>query len=698
MAETKPDIQETKNDAHYATLCADFLRHYVPPQPDKPKDLLEGRYRIELSVPLAEFNTKTAAAYAVTDIHDGSRQLYALICRPGTVQRFSILERLKRFNHPNVLSLVTYGTANLSQPDAERFVLIYERPRGQRLSEIIENAGVLGEHFLARSLLSPLAYAISELGNIGITHGKINPANIYYQDTPILGEFASEPCGYSQDFYFEPLERMQSHPAGKGNGTPTTDFYALAVLLLYSIYGKQHFSTMSKEYIIGRMFEEGTYYALTRNRQHPERFDDLLRGILSNNPTDRWGWKYIKAWLDGRRMHVLEPPAPTETTRPFEFGNRTARSRRELAHIMFEGWTNIPEAIHNNKIVQWTTVSLRNKTVSENLTRIIKTINELGVKNELQFNEQLMRLILTLDPTGPIRMYPLSMFLDGIDTLCTEFYTTKQEKEFNLLARFVDMNMTSSWMNAQSAQENYEPSPDILSANQKLDKLRVCMRNTGVGFGIERIVYELNPDMPCLSPLLEGRYIDNLTALLMRLDSMAANLSRNTDPLDRHIFAYLAAKLNIQHDIKLLELESIPTLARNRDIIMLRLLATAQHRCGNIQLPGLTHWLASRILPALDAIRGNTNRHMIKKALLNAADTGYTQNMASIVIDSAYSTADTRGFAHAYNLYHNNVKQIAAFRKGVGFEFNSGKLAFTIAKGFAYAALFITFYTINRQI
>ncbi|MFO0388928.1 MAG: hypothetical protein ACK502_04310 [Alphaproteobacteria bacterium] len=687
---------ENKNDAHLLAQCNDFLKSYVLPQATKPKDILDSKYRIELSLPLPELNTKTAIAYSVADITDGARRLYALVCKPGTVQRFRILEKLKRYNNPNLLQLVAYGTVNLSHPDAERFVLVYDRPRGQKLSDILANAGVLGEQFLARTLATPLATLANDLAMMDITHGRINPDNIYFQDIPVLGECASEPCGYSQYYYYESLERMQAHPAGKGNGTNTTDFYAIAVLLLEAMFGKQHFASMPKEYLINQIFQEGPYYTLTRNKDHSDRFDDLLRGVLSYDPEDRWTWKYIKPWIDGKRLHVLEPPTPRETPRAFEFSNKTARSKRELAHIMFENWVNIPEAIQHNKIVQWTTVSLRNKPVSENLTRIIKTIHDLNAKDEVQFNEQLMRMLLALDPAGPIRMSPISMFLDGIDTLCAEYYFGKQEKEFNLLARFIDLNMASTWMNSQHFNEDKLIPQEIKNANQKLDRIRLSMRNTGLGFGIERIIYELTPELPCLSPMLAGRYIDNLPALLTHLDSMAATLSRNTEPLDRHIFAYLAAKLNIQHNIKLHELEIIPALANSNDIVVLKLISTAQYRCGTLQLPGLTHWLASRILPTMHCIRGRTLRQQIKKKILDAAETGYTQNMAAAIIDSGYSTADTRGYANAHHIYHASVREIAALKRGDGYAIRSMRMALRIAKILAYIILFVTIYTVSE--
>ncbi len=696
-ADTKTHTVGHKSDAQYAAFFSDFLRRYVPSNIERQKDILDGRFRIELTIPLPEYSTKTASAYSVTDSMDGEKRLFALVCTPNSMQRHGAIQALRTFSHPNLLQLVTSGVVQLSHPEAERFVIIYERPQGQRLSEMLANAGPLGEQFLTKNLIAPIASLIHAMSELEIPHGRINPDNIYFQDAPVLGDCVSEPCGFSQQYYFEPLERIQAHPAGKGDGSAAEDYYALAVLVIYALNGHKHFADLTPELLMNMIFKEGLYNALTRHKEHPEIYYDLLRGMLSHNPADRWSYKQIKPWLDGKRFNVLPPPPPAEAVRPFDFDGKEADTRRELAHLFFLNWVNIPLAMHNNQLLHWVAVSLRNKVLAENITRITKTLNELGAKSEIQFNEQLMRILLLLDPVGPLRMSPLSFHPDGIDTLCAEYYLSRQEKELNLLARFIDLNMISFWVDLQRKDKDYTITAGLNSIMLKLDRLRVCMRNTGPGFGLERILYELNPEMPCLSPLFHDKIIDNLQPLLVRLDRLAADLAKTHEPLDRHIFAFLASKLGIQHDIRLHELESIPALAASRDIIALRLLAIAQFRCGTIQLPGLTHWMGSRILPALDYIRSNTLRHKMKEMLMETAESGYTQHMAKLIINSSYATSDHEGFGKAYRTYHSSTTKIASLRRGDNIDVHSMRLGYIIAKTFAYIGFLITLVSVLRD-
>jgi len=51
------------------------------------------------------------------------------------------------------------------------------------------------------------------------------------------------------------------------------------------------------------------------------------------------------------------------------------------------------------------------------------------------------------------------------------------------------------------------------------------------------------------------------------------------------------------------------------------LLSMAQQKCGDIQLPGLTHWLVMLILPALDAMHSRTLKRRIKEMMIEQAKT-----------------------------------------------------------------------------
>jgi eukaryotic-like serine/threonine-protein kinase len=464
----------------------------------------------------------------------------------------------------------------------------------------------------------------------------------------------------------------------------------LAILVLHLQHGKDHFSGWTPELLISTILRGGGYNALIRDKES-DTFDEFFRGLLVLNSNDRWDADYLKQWLEGKRFNVLVPSMPAEAIRPFEIGGYQASTRRELAHLLYINWENIPEILHGSHLMQWISISLRNKELAESVSRVGNSIKEIGTKNPTQLAEQLMRLLLMFDPAGPIRIKPLSLHIDGIDALFSELYANKAENELQLMAKFIEFNMVNSWFEQQrKAAGDHKNSIPINITMTKLDRLRISIRNTGMGFGLERALYDLNPEMPCLSPLLSDHHIIALPMLLKRLDSLAPRLAGGQDPIDKHIAAFIASKLNIQHEIKLHELASMPALSSHRAVIALRLLAMAQQRASEAPLPGLTHWIGTRILPALETLRSRTLRKTLVSLTMDRIDSGRLPYMAELIIDSNYATADRDGYTRAIQTYRSNKNQIASLRKGDGLDEKSSQLGYSIAKLVASMAFILT--------
>ncbi|MDE3060227.1 MAG: protein kinase family protein [Pseudomonadota bacterium] len=686
--------EEAAADAQAAARLREFLGHYRPAAPEPKTDLLQDRYRIDLSMPLPEFNRPFAQAFTASDMSDSNRQLIAHVCAPGSIQRPRVINALRNISHANILSMVAAGPVTLSRSEDERFVVFHERPAGKTLAEYLAaNKARINQQFLCDRIIAPLASAIQQFSELDIAHGSINPENVYFTDVAILGPCVLEPCGYAQAFYYEPLERLQALPSAKGEGSTAQDYYALAALLLYGLFGPEHFAKLDRESLIRLILKEGVYNAMTRQKEMPEMFYDFFRGMLCQKTSDRWDYRYVKQWLDGKRYNVLPPPTPAEAIRPFEFGGQQANTRRELAHFLYTDWDKMAEPLQNGKLTQWVAVSLRNKTLAEQVTRLSRSVAEMSAKHDIQLAEQLMHALALLDPDGPIRIKRLSLFPDGIDSLCADLYASKSQQDLQLLMRFIEFNMVNYWMEMQRRGGEYAVPASINTALTRLERLRTCLRNSGYGFGLERMLYELNPDLPCLSPALQSWHVTTLPAMLKRLDQLAPQLPKEDEPLDRHIAAFIASKLGLQHDIRLHDLAAIPQMASSRAVLALYLLTQAQQKTADLVLPGLTHWLALRILPALEHVHSRTLRHKIKSVLMERARTGRLQLLAELVIDAEYASADQAGFQQAWTIYQVNQARIQSYRKGTLIAHESGRLGVMMAKAFAYLGLLVSLFS-----
>lgn len=690
MVAASPVTPESETSKQHIAALKDFLRQYKRPDADPRRDILDGRYGINLAAPLAEFNTPSARAFAASGGSDPDKSCYALVCDVGSVQRHRAIQLLKTNRHPNILSPLASGVVHLSQPDEERFVIVYERPQGRKLSELLaSHTGEINELFICKKIIAPLASALEHLSTIDVAHGSINPDTIYMHTTPVLTDCVSAPCGFNQSFCFETLERLQTLPAAKGEGGNACDYYALGVLVLYILHGPEHFASFTPDSLISALMREGPYNALMRGKENPEIFYDLFRGLLTQTATDRWNHRYLKPWVDGKRYNVLLPAIPIASARPFEFLGQEYDTRRAVAHALYRGWDQIHTVLENGSLTQWV-ANLRNKELSEGISRLAKSAGEIHGKNDTQYAEYIMRILLLLDPAGPIRIGPLAMHVDGIDTLCASLFATKSDKGLQMLTRFIEMNMLSYWLASQrkTPEDTLPNTVNLVMA--KLERLRANIRNTTLGFGPERILYELNPDMPCQSPLLKGAYVRTIPVMLAALDRLAPSISDSQDPIDRHMAAFIAGKLSVQHEIRLRELVDLPIMGTNKAVLALKLLTMADHRAGAAFFPGITHMLAIRILPVIDKMRSRTLKARLQTLLIDYAQSGALQAMGALIISSDYATAEHDGFTRAWSIFHGNAAHIESLRMGEHIETRSNHLGLMLSKFAAYGIFFIT--------
>ena len=690
---------ESEQDKRQIATLQDFLRKYHKEEHVTRRDVLDGKYQIDLNTPLPTFSNATARAYAVKDLTNESRQCFGLVCDHSHVQRHRAIQLLKLRKHPNILPLLAAGVVKLSKPEEERMIIVYERPLGKKLSEVLaEHQGEITDLFIVKNILAPLILALEHLDSSEIAHGNINADNIYYVNgVPVLGDCVSAPCGLNQIYYYETLERTQAMPSGKGEGNTSCDYYALAVLTLYILYGPEHFRYYTPESLAAAIMREGAYNALLRSRNTSEIFYDFFRALLTHSSEERWTYRQLKPWADGKRFNMLLPPPPLVTVRPFEFEGKEVYTRREVAHLLYTHWDKIYGVLENGYLFNWVNVSLRSKELSSNISKLSKTAVDVFRRSEIQYMECVMRILLYLDPIGPMRMGPLSLHIDGVEMLCANLYMKKEDKSLQVLMQFIELNWAAYWVEQAKKSIKFVMPPAIATTIAKLEQLRLSIRNTSLGFGQERLLYDLNPEMPCQSKIFQGTYVNSLPSALAKFDEIAPTFGTDKELLDRHLAAFISSKLKLQHETRLRELSNMPAMAENMSIIALKLLAEANRKANNAPRYGLTHLLALRVFPFFDKLQSRTMRAYMKNALLESAQAGDLLALSRLVISSDYIASDNHGFHYAWSSFQSNVARIASYKRGDNLDLISGNLGAFASKLVAYGIFFITIYLFLRR-
>src|SRR5258708_18977991 len=127
-----------------------------------------------------------------------------------------------------------------------------------------------------------------------------------------------------------------------------------------------------------------------------------------------------------------------------------------------------------------------------------------------------------------------------------------------LVAEVISSRLPIHWVAAQA-----KPKAEDLRAVQLLEKLPAIIDQVGIGYGVERCLYELNAGQRCLSPMFDRAYITGIQQVLPALEIVAQRQDRTDTPIDRHLVAFIAARVQRSVDELLRSLATSDASTRN---------------------------------------------------------------------------------------------------------------------------------------
>lgn len=644
------DIEQTRQE------IIRKLQSYTPVKDttQAPIDRLNDRYTLQCSQPLPQFSYGNVRAYAVTDDRSNDIPLYAAVCDPARPYRHRALSTLQRLESPHLIKIVDHGIVNVSALGECRYAIIYEQPKGRPLSELLAEKAQYSERQLVDQILTPLAEVITALEGAGVNHGRIDPENIFIGEKLVLGECIGEPSSFSRRFLYEPIERQLTMPQGAGGGATKLDTYALGVLAIETLFGFSRLKDPSKELYTGYVLAQGSYNTLTTGLSFSDSMADFLIGTLNDNSAERWSSSQINVWLGGKRFNLLKPSVPREATRPFEFDGQQFFSRRALAQSFFVKWDQACNFVRDGKIDRWLDQGVHNKDSADTVRRAINSTGGADSKNPRHNSELLARLITILDPGGPLRLEHLSFTPDGLGLMIADAMRGKKQRELGLVKDILDFNLLNFWAERQAGNVNDE-SNDAL---WKLQKQRHFLNLKGMGFGMERLMYDLNPHLPCMSASFIGNHISTLPDMLYTLDALARSKGDNTAFTDRHLAAFVASHAGIMKEVSLKEQQHHAGLLQDPEITVMVILAKAQEKAGIKQLKGLSYWAALRMIDLVKSIHSAQTRKQVCRDIFAAAEHGHIGYVLQVLLNAKVLNGDQTGFEKAQKTFQMNRARI----------------------------------------
>ncbi|MDH3595013.1 MAG: hypothetical protein OEM93_09210 [Rhodospirillales bacterium] len=621
---------------------------------------VDGRFELLPGVRLPRLDSPHAEAYEARDLREPDRPHFALVCRRELLPRVDILERVSRLDRSSIVKPRQWGVVDWHPAGGRRFAIVFEQPGGGRVF-----GGSLGARApirledIRRFVIAPLVPLLQELSERGITHRAIRPDNLFYADESrrkvALGESVSAPPGLAQAAVFETIENGMAEPSGRGPGYPPDDLYAFGVLLAVLLTGEIPCADMTDQEIVAAKLKRGSYSALCGRARIPLAMLEPLRGLLCDDPSERWTAGDLKSWLGGRQLTPKLPALPPKATRPFRFAGAEYLDARSLAHALAHDWPSARPSLYDGKIADWMLRSLGNEPRAQLIGNTMRRRQYASAEDGCSDDRTVSRVLMALDPEAPLRYKGLAVNIEGLGAALAVDYH-KPEK-VQLFVEMLRGRLPLAWFDAQLANR-----PEFLSVKKLIEQACSFASRARAGFGIERCLYQLNPQWPCQSPLLAQEYVCYIKDLLPALERIAGRGMPSEEPVDRHIAAFCVARVRQVPERLLNNLAAQNTTVRH--LAMLQLLADVQQRTGPARLPALTRWYANLLAPAIDGYRNRPYRKRLADEIARLVEQGELGLLSVLFDNPAAVRADEQGFAVARAQYRQAANRISWLEQG----------------------------------
>jgi hypothetical protein len=435
----------------------------------------------------------------------------------------------------------------------------------------------------------------------------------------------------------------------RGPGSPSDDFYALGVTLLAAIYGDTPLKGIDNDTIVQMKIERGTYNALVGERRFSGPMTELLRGLLSDDPKQRWSVADFDFWLSGRRLTPKQSLPARKAARPLRIGAGEYVYVRQLCAAMVRETKLAAATIQGGEMERWIGHGLADDNLLKNFdeARTATAQQKSGPEEE----RLVTNTALVLDPLGPIRYRGASVFPAGIPATYAQMILT--DAPVQILAEIILNDFSARWLVQQPERRS-----DLTVAVQNVERAKPFLQAGALGSGIERALYEMAPSSPCLSHAVRDSFVQGPRQLLEALDRRSqAGMGA---PMDRHIAAFLLARdKKIQGQVMFAIDQGHDPMRRH--IGLITLYCDLQYRHGPDVLKGLAGALLSNALEAAKRFHYRPRQEKVAKDLREAAAAGSTVRMLDLIDDPQTLRLDEQEFSAAriyYAATHNEIVRL----------------------------------------
>ena len=605
---------------------------------------------------LPQFDNGPALAYEAYNPKNKVKKFIAIISSIAELPRYNSVRNYKNLTSVSFLNLVNSGAVFWPPDNSQKFILIYDRSIEQSLLEEGKVSNVNWRHPEIVSLfIEPMATMIKEMRDKGVCHGSIRPTNIFYpsgnEKLPvILGDGLSVQAGSTQPSLFMPVSKALADPIGRGQGSVEDDVYAFGVSLFLFLSKNDELSGLDDEDILRKKVEFGSYSTLIGKERFQESFLELLRGVLYDDESKRWGIDDIFSWLDGVRVTPLPLSQKKKANRALSFNGKKYLYAELLAIDLHKNTDELITLIDDGSLDRWIRKSLDDNALLERYDKAIAAIYEVGDASQ-NIDYAVFHFGLALNPALPAHYKGLCFSYDGIGAILAK--AAYEDQDLSVFKEILRLNILDHALVAKNLNQAI-----VLNIFKQYDACRAALSGNKIEQGMAMCVYALCPSAPCISPKLKGFFVYNEFSVLSAFESLCGKGGQVSLMVDKHIAAFFSARNTNFMSSYLLDLNSIDKDSKISG--NLHFMAALQRQSKIKSLPAMAGVFVESLSGIYKVYKNVGTRERIKESVKVAAKEGDLVIMSSLVDNPDELLRDEKGFLIAkaeYKLLQKEYSQ-----------------------------------------
>jgi hypothetical protein len=617
---------------------------------------LGDRYEIQPGQRLPAHDCGMAEAYAATDRIDPTRKVFALIALGHLANRGLAIAPTRNaagayLMWPAASAIVDWpvGTEGSEVLWGRRPAFVYAIPGGQKLLGDKGQIPQLNESQLLKNFIQPAIQLVRDLVILGSPHRAIRPQNIYFQSGDsgdvMFGDCLASPPGSNQPVALETIDSAMSDPIGRGGGSIADDLYSIGVLALMLYLGRDPVAHLSEEQIINAKINAGSFSTLAGGEKLAPSLAELFRGLLCDKVPDRWTIKHLEGWMTGAHFSPTLSSIPQRASRPMKFCGNEYLSKPAVAHAMSRHWNDAIALLASGDFDNWYKRGFGDEKAPDKMMRIQGLAAAYGPQSGIR-DRTVSRFIIHLGGNLPLCYKDIRTSLTGLGAMLSHYYESKDKVQ--QIAELMHARLPHAWF-----EEQPNLKPEQMQLRRSLEIIDKVIDRAGPGYGIERVLYELDRGTPCKSSLIADYYVVDIADLLPAIDAAIPGAPHGTLPMDRHIAAFIATNMKRSMDNEIIGLANRADDIGYRTAI-LRLLAIVQRVNQQYDLPRLTAVVVEMLEPVIAAFHNTEMREHIRVQIEDhAKDCRFDEMLLLLDGEGSLRRADEEGFARAVQHYAN---------------------------------------------